>query len=473
VSASARVLIGLVVAALVADAWLAYRNINVMLAGERSITESYLRLNTLQRVLAAVTDAETGQRGFLLTGDEEYLAPYNDTRAAIETDLRELKRRWPDTAGGDLDALDRLVRSKIGELERTIALRRQGRPTTAEGMVRSGHGKAQMDTIRAVVETLRLGEQDRLARATVRSARSRQTAFNTAAFATSIALVAVLLYLTLLRRDLAQRSRLADERAELLRREQDARSQAETANRLKDDFLATLSHELRNPLHAVVGWLQIMRQRPDDHALHVRAMETVERNARALQRMIEDLLDASRASRGKLDLSIAPTAIGTLVTAVLETVRPSAASRGVGLTEHLAAADVVVNGDYDRLAQVVINLVTNAIKFTPQGGHVDVSLTREDDMVVIGVQDTGRGISPEALPLVFEAFRQAGPQIPGWEGGLGLGLSIAKHIVELHGGTITAASGGIDKGALFLVRLPSARLGAASEPNAVVQDARS
>jgi signal transduction histidine kinase len=467
------VLIGLVVAALVADAWLAYRNINVMLAGERSITESYLRLNTLQRVLAAVTDAETGQRGFLLTGDEEYLAPYNDTRAAIETDLRELKRRWPDTAGGDLDALDRLVRSKIGELERTIALRRQGRPTTAEGMVRSGHGKAQMDTIRAVVETLRLGEQDRLARATVRSARSRQTAFNTAAFATSIALVAVLLYLTLLRRDLAQRSRLADERAELLRREQDARSQAETANRLKDDFLATLSHELRNPLHAVVGWLQIMRQRPDDHALHVRAMETVERNARALQRMIEDLLDASRASRGKLDLSIAPTAIGTLVTAVLETVRPSAASRGVGLTEHLAAADVVVNGDYDRLAQVVINLVTNAIKFTPQGGHVDVSLTREDDMVVIGVQDTGRGISPEALPLVFEAFRQAGPQIPGWEGGLGLGLSIAKHIVELHGGTITAASGGIDKGALFLVRLPSARLGTASEPNAVVQDARS
>src|SRR4029450_4908711 len=129
-----------------------------MLAGERSITESYLRLNTLQRVLAAVTDAETGQRGFLLTGDEEYLAPYNDTRAAMDTDLRELKRRWPDTAGGDLDALDRLVRSKIGELERTIALRRQGRPTTAEGMVRSGHGKAQMDTIRAVVETLRLGE---------------------------------------------------------------------------------------------------------------------------------------------------------------------------------------------------------------------------------------------------------------------------------------------------------------------------
>jgi signal transduction histidine kinase len=473
VSPSVRVLIGLVVAALVADAWLAYRNITVLLSEERSITDSYLRLNTLQGVLSAVTDGETGQRGFLITGDEEYLAPYYDAHAAIDTDLRELKRLWPDTAGGDLDELDRLVRSKLGELERTIALRRQGKPATAESMVRSGHGKAQMDTIRAVVETLRSGEQERLARATVRSARSRQTAFITAAFATSIALVAVLLCLSLLRRDLERRSRLADERAELLRREQDARSQAETANRLKDDFLATLSHELRNPLHAVVGWLQIMRQRPDDRALHLRAMETVERNARALQRMIEDLLDASRASRGKLELSIAPTAISTLVTSVLETVRPSAASRGVSLTEHLVAADVVVNGDYDRLAQVVINLVTNAIKFTPEGGRVDVSLTREEDMVVIGVEDTGRGISPEGLPQVFEAFRQTGPQVPGWEGGLGLGLSIAKHIVELHGGTITAVSSGIGKGALFVVRLPSARLGAATEPAAVVQDAHS
>jgi len=473
VSASVRVLIGLVVAALVADAWLAYRNISVLLSEERSITDSYLRLNTLQRTLSAVTDAETGQRGFLITGDEEYLAPYYDARAAIEADLQALKRLWPDSAGGDLDALEPLVRSKLTELERTIALRRQGRPMTAESLVRTGHGKAQMDTIRAVVETLRSGEQERLATATVRSARSRQTAFVTAAFATSVALVAILLCLTLLRRDLEHRSRLADERAELLRREQDARSQAETANRLKDDFLATLSHELRNPLHAVVGWLQIMRQRPDDHGLHVRAMETVERNARALQRMIEDLLDASRASRGKLELTIAPTAIGSLVSAVLETVRPSAASRGVVLMEHLAAADVVVNGDYDRLAQVVINLVTNAIKFTPEGGRVDLSLTREDDMVVIGVQDTGRGISPDTLPLVFEAFRQTGPLVPGWEGGLGLGLSIARHIVELHGGTITAASAGIDKGALFVVRLPAARLGAASQPEAVIHETHS
>ncbi|PYR91500.1 MAG: hypothetical protein DMF84_16400 [Acidobacteria bacterium] len=456
VSGSVRVLIGIVFAALIADAWLAYRNINALLSEERNISASYIRLNALQRTLTAITDAETGQRGFLLTGDEEYLAPYDEARKAIETDLRALRQMWPDAAGGDFDALDRLVQSKLGELQRTIALRREGRLTAAEAIVRRGQGKAQMETIRAVVDTLRSDEQAHLTRSTLKSASARETAFVTAAFATSVAFVAVLLCLRLLRHDLEQRSRLAEERAELLRREQHARTQAEAANRLKDDFLAALSHELRNPLHAVVGWLQILRQRPDDLALRARAMETVERNARALQRMIEDLLDASRASRGKLELDLAPTAIGTLVTSVLETVRPSAASKGVELTEHLAAAGAVVNGDYDRLAQVAINLVSNAIKFTPEGGRVDVSLAQEPDAVVIRVKDTGRGISAA-----------------GTDGGLGLGLSIAKQIVELHGGTIAATSDGAGRGASFIVRLPPARLGAGSEADVLAHDARS
>jgi signal transduction histidine kinase len=472
VSGSLRLLIGVVVGALVADAWFSYRNINALLAQERAISASYIRLNTLERTLTAITNAETGQRGFLLTGGEEYLRPYEEARRAIETDVQELRRLWPDSNGGDLDALDQLVQSKLRELEQTIALRREGKLTAATVIVKGGHGEAAMSGIRTLVDRLRSDEQARLKEAAVRSARSRQTAFTTAAFATGIALIAVLLCLWLLRRDLVQRGRVAEERAELLRREREARSQAELANRLKDDFLATLSHELRNPLHAVVGWLQILRQRPDDEALRMRAMETVERNARALQRMIEDLLDASRASRGKLELNMAPTAVGTLVTSVLETVRPSAASKGVELTEHLVAANVVVNGDYDRLAQVVINLVSNAIKFTPEGGRVDVSLTREPDAVVIAVRDTGRGIAADALPQIFEAFRQPGPRLAGTEGGLGLGLAIAKHIVELHGGTIAAASEGADKGASFIVRLPPASVAVEREHDAVAQDAR-
>jgi len=473
VSVSVRLLIALVVLALIADVLLAYRNINTLLVQEQNISASYVRLNTLERTLTAITDAETGQRGFLITGNEEYLAPYDNARHTIDASLRELRQMWPDAAGGDIDALDRLTESKLGELEHTVELRREGRLTAAEAVMRRGAGMTQMDTIRAIIQTLRSGEEARLQAATLNSARSRRTAFTTAVFATSIALAAVFLCLWLLRRDLEQRSRVAEERAELLRREQEARSQAETANRMKDDFLATLSHELRNPLHAVVGWLQILRQRPDDPALRARAMETVERNARALQRMIEDLLDASRASRGKLELSLAPTAVGTLVTSVLETVRPSAASRGVELIEHLAAANVVVNGDYDRLAQVVINLVSNAIKFTPEGGRVTVSLTREGEAVVIVVTDTGRGISREALPHIFEPFRQTGPHVTGAEGGLGLGLSIAKHIVELHSGTICATSDGTDRGASFVVRLPAIRLGVGSEPKAITHDARS
>jgi signal transduction histidine kinase len=474
VSHSLRLLIAVVIGALIVDAWLSYRNINVLLSQERAMSVSYLRLDTLQRTLSAITDAETGQRGFLLTGDEEYLAPYADARRALETDLRQLRQLWPAAAdSADHDALEHLVESKLRELQQTIDLRRRGRLTAAESIVRGGQGKSQMAGIRTLIDTLRSNEEARLRTATIVSARSRQTSFSTAAFASGIAVAAVLLCVWLLRRDLEQRSRVAEDRAGLLRREQEARSQAETANRLKDDFLATLSHELRNPLHAVVGWLQILRHRPDDEALQARALETVERNARALQRMIEDLLDASRASRGKLELTLAPTAVETLVTSVLETLRPSAASKDVKIMQHVAAGGLVVNGDYDRLAQVVINLVSNAIKFTPEGGRIEVSLWEEPDAVVIAVKDTGRGITPEALPQIFEAFRQPGPRVPGTEGGLGLGLAVAKHIVELHHGTIDASSEGPGRGASFVVRLPPATAAAAREADAVGQDARS
>ena len=471
-SASLRVLIGVVIAALVVDATLAYRNINALLSQERTIAGSYIRLNALERAMTLVTEAETGQRGFLITGNEEYLAPYDEARKAIETDLRRLHGMWPDSSEDDLNLLEQLVAAKLVEMQRTIALRREGRLTAADTIVRRGRGKEQMDRIRGVVDKMRTEEQERLNAATSNSAEARRTAFATAAFASGIALSAVLVCLVLLRRDLAQRSRLAEERAALLRREQEARSQAESANRLKDDFLATLSHELRNPLHAVVGWLQILRQ-TDDETMRGRAVDTVERNTRALQRMIEDLLDASRASRGKLELNLAPTSVGALVVSVLETMRPSAATKRVELAGHATATDAAVHGDYDRLAQVVINLVSNAIKFTPAGGRVDVSLTREGETIVIAVKDTGRGISRDALSQIFEPFRQTGPQMHGSDGGLGLGLSIANHIVELHGGTITATSEGAGKGSTFIVRLPGARVGAEARQEPVAHDARS
>jgi signal transduction histidine kinase len=450
-----RLLAALVLAALAADGILAYRSVNALIAAERTLTSSQARLNALETSLSTLKDAETGQRGYLITGDETYLQPYNEAIAGIDRGLRDLRALWPEGSAQSLDELDRLVSAKRAELEETIKLRRMASGSAAEVLVRRGLGKQQMDAIRTVVSRLRGEEHERLAAAAGQSAAARRTALATVVVAGTIATTAVLICLWLLHRDLLQGAAIAEERAILLQRERAARAAAEEASQLKDDFLAKLSHELRNPLHAVVGWLQVLRERPDDAVLRGRAMSAIERNSRSLQRMIEDLLDLARASSGKLELRRAPTTIRTLVASVVETLRPSAAVRGVTLQEASTEDPTVVTGDYDRLAQVVINVVSNAIKFTPDGGHVSVTVERTPGEVVVIVSDTGLGISPEAREQIFEPFRQAGPRLAGPEGGLGLGLSIAKQIVELHGGTIAADSDGLGRGARFTIRLPA------------------
>ncbi|HEX5474843.1 MAG TPA: CHASE3 domain-containing protein [Vicinamibacterales bacterium] len=453
---SLTLLVAAVIAALVLDAWVSYRNVDRLLQQERNLSASYLRVNALDRTLSTIKDAETGQRGFLLTGDPQYLVPYTEARSQISRDLTQLQQLWPNGNDSALIAkLRSLIQHKLTELQQTVVLRQTRGFEAAERIVATDVGRRRMNQIRDAVGDLRAEEHGRLVAATASSAAARRTAFETAAFASALALVTVLFCVGLIRRDLAQRARLADERAALLARERAARTEAEQANRLKDDFLATLSHELRNPLHALVGWLQILEQRPDDAAFRARAIQTIERNARTLQRMIEDLLDASRAARGKIELNQVPTRLDTLVDSVVETLRPSADSRGVNLQRQHGATNVVVTGDHDRLAQVLINLVSNAIKFTPARGRVDVSVARDGAGAVVRVADTGCGINQGALLQIFEPFRQAGPPAPGAEGGLGLGLAIARQIVELHGGTIGAESEGIGRGSTFTVRLPA------------------
>jgi signal transduction histidine kinase len=450
-----RLLAALVLAALAADGILAYRSVTALIGVERTLTSSQARMNALESSFSTLKDAETGQRGYVITGDESYLQPYDEAIAGIDRGLRGLRELWPGESAQSLDELDRLVSPMRVELEETIALRRMGSGAAAEALVRRGQGKQQMDAIRAVVGRLRAEEHERLAAAAGRSAAVRRTALATVVVAGAIATTAVLICLWLLRRDLLHEAAIADERAILLQREQAARAAAEGASQLKDQFLAKLSHELRNPLHAVVGWLQVLRERPDDTVLRGRAMSAIERNSRSLQRMIEDLLDLAKASSGKLELRRAPTTIRALVASVVETLRPSAAVRGVAFQETSTEEPTVVSGDYDRLAQVVINVVSNAIKFTPDGGQVSVAVERTPGEVVVIVSDTGLGISPDAREQIFEPFRQAGPRLAGPEGGLGLGLSIAKQIVELHGGTIAADSDGVGRGARFTIRLPA------------------
>lgn len=258
-------------------------------------------------------------------------------------------------------------------------------------------------------------------------------------------------------RDISDRKTLERERLNLLEREQAARTEAEKANRSKDEFLAVVSHELRSPLNAIMGWAKLLRSRKFDEATTSKALETIERNATMQNQLIEDLLDISRIVHGKVKLNLCPTNLASAIRAALDTVHLTATAKNIQLISHLDESSLVA-GDAQRLQQVVWNLLTNAIKFTPQGGLVEVQLALNGDLpskyVQIAVRDTGKGIEPEFLPYVFNRFQQADSTSTRSHGGLGLGLAIVRQLVEMHGGTIDVASPGAGLGATFTVSLP-------------------
>ncbi|HEX8072195.1 MAG TPA: ATP-binding protein [Pyrinomonadaceae bacterium] len=251
------------------------------------------------------------------------------------------------------------------------------------------------------------------------------------------------------------RRRAERERDELLRRERAARAEAETASRLKDEFLATVSHELRTPLNAILGWAVTLNRGRADDEMTRNALVVIERNARAQAKIIDDILDVSRIIAGKYRISPRPVALAPLVQAAVGTLHPAAAAKSITLDLMLDPAGGEVVGDPDRLQQIVWNLVSNAIKFTPAGGLVEVRLGRAGAQLELSVRDDGIAISPEFLPHIFERFRQADSSTTRTHGGLGLGLAIVRHLVELHGGTVEAASEGEDRGAVFTVRVPA------------------
>jgi PAS domain S-box-containing protein len=255
-------------------------------------------------------------------------------------------------------------------------------------------------------------------------------------------------------RDVSDRKRAEQERSVIHMREQSARKDAETANRIKDEFLATLSHELRTPLQAILGWARLLRRGRLDPSSSARAFDTILRNAKAQSQIIEDLLDVSRIISGKLSFHLRPIQLGPVISAAMETVRPAAEAKGVELEAYLNGNTAIVSGDPDRLQQVVWNLIINAIKFTPKYGRVEVRVECVDSQAQISVKDTGEGIDPEFLPHVFERFRQADSTNTRSHGGIGLGLAIVRHLVELHGGVVTATSEGKGMGSTFKVSLP-------------------
>jgi len=230
--------------------------------------------------------------------------------------------------------------------------------------------------------------------------------------------------------------------------------EAQETSRLKDEFLATVSHELRTPLTPILAWVSQLRRRRLDPARTARALEAIERSARAQARLVDDLLEVSRIIGGKLRLDIRPMRLASAIEAAIEAMRPAAAAKNIRVVTSLDPRIELIWGDPERLQQVVWNLVSNAIKFTPEGGRVDVRLECVDSHLELTVRDTGRGIAPEFLPYLFERFRQADPSSTRALGGLGLGLAIVRHLVELHGGTVEAESAGEGKGTTLRVRMP-------------------
>ena len=269
--------------------------------------------------------------------------------------------------------------------------------------------------------------------------------------------------------EIAERKQAEEERAQLLVREQAARAEAEQANRTKDEFLATLSHELRTPLSAILGWSHLVRSGKLDESQMSRAFETIERNARSQSQLIDDLLDVSRIITGKLQIEPRPVDLCGVIEAASDAVRPALEAKAIKFEAVMNSENCFVLGDPTRLQQIFWNLFSNAVKFTPEGGHVRVEIKHVDSAIRVSVSDTGVGITPEFLPYIFDRFRQADGSTTRIHGGLGLGLSIVKHLVQLHQGSVVVESPGKDHGSTFTVALPQASAASALAPEEIAE----
>lgn len=268
--------------------------------------------------------------------------------------------------------------------------------------------------------------------------------------------------------ELARRAAIAIDNARLYELSQQARSRVEAATRAKDEFVAMVSHELRSPLNAILGWLRLLRGGTLPDGTHEHALDVIERNAKAQNQLVSDLLDMSRVIAGKLRINPSQLDVADLVEMAMEGVRPAADAKRISISMDIDRAQAVTRADGDRLQQAVWNLLTNAVKFTPKEGQIRVQLRRVESDLALTVEDTGEGIPPSFLPYVFETFSQADTSTARRHSGLGIGLPIAKHIVELHGGSIEAKSGGTGQGAAFVLRLPIVPLAPTSVTPATV-----
>jgi len=418
----------------------------------------------LDDILLTVIEAQTSQLSFMLTGQEGRLQRYNTAEASLTRQLRQLEALSSDNPKqvARVDRLRDATSRQLAAIAKRVDARR------ARGASPNASLEQEPDETRVILaEIRRITSEMAEEEATVLASRQAQAE---AAYEAAVtgrigsAVVNALLFMSLglvaasWARARERRARAqADERErqyrEDARREEAARELAEKANRSKDEFLAVLSHELRTPLNAVLGWAQILQAQGPYDATSNRGLASIKRNADALQRLVEDLLDVSRIVAGKFSMERRRIDARVPVSAAIESIRPTAQAKGVELQANLNGTALLL-ADPDRLQQVASNLLSNAVKFTPTGGRIDASLTASNGSVLLRVHDTGEGMTKSLVPRIFDRFSQGDGTTTRAHGGLGLGLAIVKHIVDAHGGSIEASSEGEGRGSTFLIRLP-------------------
>lgn len=416
----------------------------------------------LDAVRVAESDADADIRGYVLTRSQQALDNARASQKTVAERLDRLEELTSDSPAqrARLARLRETVGRRAAQLEKVIEVRRTGTSDEAMAQARVAETAVLREQIRGILSELEAEEAKLLAVRREQASGSYERAVRGrigSSLVSAALLIAVVGIAGLHARSKARRERALVESERRARdaaaREQEARAEAERANREKDQFLAVLSHELRTPLNAVLGWTQILQASNVSDPTLVRALASIRRNAEAQQRLVEDLLDVSRIVAGKLTFEREPFDLRAAISAAVDSIRPSAQAKGLTLStdlDHVTTA----TGDAQRIQQVAGNLLSNAVKFTPSGGHVSVSLRNGGPNAILEVTDDGQGIARDLQPHIFERFRQGDASTTRAHGGLGLGLAIAKHIVEAHGGTIAVHSEGPNRGAMFRVHLP-------------------
>jgi signal transduction histidine kinase/AmiR/NasT family two-component response regulator len=449
------------VAVLVFNAFIALQSAQNVFEEQERLRVGISAQHDVEVILSHAKDLENGVRGYFIAGDPTYLEPYERARRQLPDELARLRSELGSDAAAPLQQFEHDVAGLLDQSQTFVLMRGQ----MSGGVVLDDlrplveRQKERTDAVRDSASALLRQQSHATSALGQDSARARRMARISILAPSFISILLTAFLSSLVIRDLRQRQALERQREELLRQERQARAEAEAASQAKDDFVSTVSHELRTPLQAILGWTQFLmrlirgREQAPTAQLATQ-LDTIERNARALARMIDDLLDVSRAITGKLSLATQRVDLAEIVRSSVDVSRSAAVAKGVELQLELRDAPLWMVGDADRLRQVTINVVGNAVKFTPAGGRVTVRVRRVGNRLELRVLDTGIGIAPELLPRIFERYVQGSVSSARQYGGLGLGLAIVKHLVEMHGGQVAVRSDGVGRGAEFILGFP-------------------